>query len=169
MGFGFGGFDDFDDPDGQPSTRLPAPEACGATGLAHGSFDDVDDDPVGAFGCIDLDDELDDADALEDAPYAWFLDEAFRVAGDQFWDTDDDEVLGLLMEAGLEDECRHEVDVHFCVGVYKRVAAAARQTTAEGGSVREQAPNICAELRRAAEERWAAVERHARGPGLSRP
>ena len=89
-----------------------------------------------------------------------------RVAGDQFWDTDDDEVLGLVMEDGLVDQCPHEVHIDFWVGVYKRVAAAARQTTAEGGSVREQAPNICAQLRRDQEEKAAAAERHARGPSL---
>ena len=151
MGFGFGGFDDFDDPDGQPSTRLPAPEACGATGLAHGSFDDVDDDPVGAFGCIDLEEPL--PPPLQPpwalgCMYAWLLDEDFRLAVVQFWDSDDEEVLGGVMEAGLVDQCLHEDDIHLCEGVYKRVADAARQTAAEGGSVREQAPKICAELRK---------------------
>ena len=174
QGMPFEGFDDFDDPEAM---------GFGAFDDAHDGFDDFDDPQAMGFGGFD---EPDDADGQPPTPPQppsappappqppwepgrrgeWLLHEAFRLAGDQFWHRDDEEVLGEVMLAGLVDHCSHEGNIRMWEANYQTVAAAARQTAAEGGSVRELGPIIDAQI---AEEIKRAAERHARGPGWSRP
>ena len=153
----FEGFDDFDDPEAM---------GFGAFDDAHDGFDDVDDPQAMGFGGFD---EPDDADGQPPTPPQpppalppwsrrgdWMLHEALRVAGDDFWHRDDEEVLGAVMFAGLEDDCRNEDDVRMWTSIYQTVAATARQRAAHGGSVGEV-------------QTAERVQRGARGPGSSRP